>query len=65
MKGRGTAHALVDQRVRLLPTVRHEEYRGQCGTVERYVKVHESFDVRLDDGRLYRAYAQNVEIVAD
>lgn len=47
-------------KVILSPTVRHPEFRGVAGVIVKFIKCRQSYDVRLDDGRLYEAYAANV-----
>lgn len=47
-------------KVILGPAVRHAEFNGAAGVVVKFIKCRQSYDVRLDDGRLYEAHAVNV-----
>lgn len=47
-------------KVILGPAVKHPEFRGSAGVVVKFIKCRQSYDVRLNDGRLYEAYAANV-----
>jgi len=49
-------------RVCLKSTVRHADVAGQLGTVERIVKSRKMVVVRLDSGRRYDAFPENVEM---
>ena len=50
-------------RVRLAATVRHQEFAGKEGVVKRYVKSRDVYDILLADGRRYRAFPANVEVL--
>jgi len=47
-------------RVRLSEKAQHPEFRGLTGAVEKFVKSRKVYVIRLDDGRRYDAYPENV-----
>jgi len=44
-----------------LSRVKHEEFRGQQGTVRRYIKSRNVVEIKLDDGKLYDSYPENLD----
>lgn len=53
------------ERVRLSEKVRHAEFRGVCGTVERTVKSRGVVVVRCDNGKRYDALPENIELLRE
>lgn len=51
-------------KVRLTENVRHAEFRGLTGTIQRVIKSRKIVDVMCDNGKSYGALPENVEIIA-
>ena len=45
----------------ILSRVRHAEFIGLTGTIRRYIKCRNEYDIKLDNGKLYGAFAENVD----
>lgn len=53
----------IGDKVRLTDKVLHPEYRGLTGTVKKIVKSRNVVEVLCNNGKIYRAYPQNVELI--
>lgn len=50
-------------KVRLTENVLHEEFRGLLGTVKKTVKSRGVIEIQCENGKPYRAFPQNVELL--
>ena len=51
---------IIRERVRLSEKAQHPEFRGLSGVVEEIVKSRKMVVVRLNNGKRYGAYPENV-----
>ena len=53
----------IGNKVKLTENVLHEEYKGMTGIIKKIVKSKNVIEIICDNGKRYRAYPENVELL--